>query len=53
MFAPLDAAEAARRASWLPEDLRAPVSGLLEQGMRLAQEWVGTELLARTGWKEA
>lgn len=33
-------------ASWLPDELRADASTVLEAGTRLAQEWVGAELLA-------
>jgi hypothetical protein len=32
---------------WLPEELRDAATALLDAGQRLAQEWVGTELLAR------
>lgn len=42
---PLTAGVAAERVAWLPDPLRAPVAQLLTGGMRMAQEWVGTELL--------
>lgn len=32
--------------AWLPEKLRAAATAVLGDGQRLAQEWVGTELLA-------
>ena len=32
--------------AWLPEELRAAAAAVLDAGQRLAQEWVGTELLA-------
>lgn len=35
-----------RSVAWLPDDLRGAAAGLLGDGQRLAQEWVGTELLA-------
>jgi hypothetical protein len=31
---------------WLPEDVRSSLAAVLEDGKRIAQEWVGTELLA-------
>jgi hypothetical protein len=33
--------------AWLPEELRTEAAALLDAGQRLAQEWVGTELLAQ------
>jgi hypothetical protein len=38
-----------KRAPWLPNDLRAEGTQILSDGQRLAQEWVGTELLAEHG----
>ncbi|BBC33941.1 Wadjet anti-phage system protein JetD domain-containing protein [Streptomyces graminofaciens] len=49
--APASAAEAAQLANWLPEQLRADTVGLLMEGKRLAQEWVGYRYLKRnTDW---
>ncbi|MEU9730607.1 Wadjet anti-phage system protein JetD domain-containing protein [Streptomyces sp. NPDC048002] len=49
--APASAAEAAQLANWLPEQLRADTVGLLMEGKRLAQEWVGYRYLRRnTDW---
>jgi hypothetical protein len=42
---PLPLTEARKLAEWIPEPLRADVSGLLVGGLRLAQEWVGYETL--------
>ncbi len=39
-------------AAWLPESLRATAVSVLTDGRRLAQEWVGTELLAQLGRSE-
>ena len=36
----------AKFAAWLPTDVRAAAAAILNDGHRLAQEWVGTELLA-------
>lgn len=33
--------------AWLTEDVRPEIAALLHDGQRLAQEWVGTELLAQ------
>lgn len=44
---PVEAQAAQRRAAWLPDRLRPDAIQLLEQGRRLAQEWVGLELLQR------
>ena len=33
--------------AWLPEEVRAAAAAVLGDGQRLAQEWVGSELLAR------
>jgi hypothetical protein len=35
-----------RLVDWLPAELRAPATSVLTADRRLAQEWVGTELLA-------
>jgi len=35
-----------RLTPWLPEDVRSSLAAVLEDGKRIAQEWVGTELLA-------
>ena len=35
--------------SWLPTDLRTPTIDLLTSGRRIAQEWIGTDLLDRIG----
>lgn len=43
--APLGSEAARRRASWLPAGVRGPAAALLERGERLAQEWVGLEVL--------
>ena len=43
----LDAAAAAERAAWLGR-LAEPAAEYLRDGYRLAQEWVGTEVLAGT-----
>ncbi len=37
--------------AWLPEEVRADAAAVLERGERLAQEWVGTELLVARGGK--
>ena len=42
---PLSDGEAGRLVAWLPDDLRQPVTDMLVSGRRLAQEWVGHELL--------
>jgi hypothetical protein len=36
----------AKVTAWLPASLRAAAAAVLDDGQRLAQEWVGTELLA-------
>lgn len=41
------AGEASALAAWLPADERGPVADLLAAGRRLAQEWVGAEVLLR------
>ena len=47
----VDPAEGAALVSWLPLELRTPAAALLQRGERLAQEWVGAELLSRErGW---
>jgi len=38
----------AKLTAWLPEELRAAATALLVDGQRLAQEWVGTELLVES-----
>jgi hypothetical protein len=38
-------AAASELACWLPTDLRAPVIELLSRGSRIAQEWVGADVL--------
>ncbi|MFJ4618725.1 hypothetical protein [Streptomyces sp. NPDC088812] len=49
--APANAAEATQLASWLPAQHRADTVGLLMEGKRLAQEWVGYRYLQRnTDW---
>jgi hypothetical protein len=42
---PMDALAAGNRVAWLPADLRSAAARLLGEGRRLAQEWVGLELL--------
>jgi hypothetical protein len=42
---PLTITEGRRLAAWIPEPLRATVTGLLVGGLRLSQEWVGYERL--------
>jgi hypothetical protein len=42
---PLHVAEARALADWMPQPLRGEVTSLLVGGLRLAQEWVGYELL--------
>ncbi len=41
----MDALAAGNRVAWLPADLRSAAARLLGEGRRLAQEWVGLELL--------
>jgi hypothetical protein len=49
---PLPLTEARALADWVPEPLRADVTGLLVSGLRLAQEWVGYEtLLSEEIWR--
>jgi hypothetical protein len=49
--APANATEATQLASWLPAKHRADTVGLLMEGKRLAQEWVGYRYLQRnTDW---
>lgn len=47
----IDAARAIALAGWLPANMRTAVVELLTSGGRLAQEAVGTELLARVSWR--
>jgi hypothetical protein len=44
-FAPMDALAAGNQVAWLPADLRSAAARLLGEGKRLAQEWVGLQLL--------
>jgi hypothetical protein len=42
---PIDALAADNRVAWLPAHLRSAAARLLGEGKRLAQEWVGLEVL--------
>lgn len=48
----VDATRAIALAAWLPADMRVAAVELLTSGQRLAQEAVGTELLARAPWPD-
>jgi hypothetical protein len=48
----VEAARATALAGWLPADMIVATVELLTSGQRLAQEAVGTELLARVPWRD-